>query len=409
MEQPPDMFCVSNDEAKRFVEVLVCAACMLLLKILQAYVYRQVGRTASLHGMVMRARCAWYETSQRQSQVALVAFAVLGLCCNLRPLACMVVSQHSRLQSLTADRSAETFLVVSVHMWMCWSAVCFHRRHAQPPVERGSLSPAHKGTGCSGRSALSLSQVYVLWFLVCVIMSSPGIFYSAVKSVPTFLTMSATCKWIFGSVVSLWAGLVAGLGLPVLAKFLREASGHKVDSALLQLVGKLLASVLLPFLVTTLLHAKCLGVWVRLWEPCGPEDIRLRMFLQFSSRLFDGHLTVQSKSTVCGARSIKVKECLDATVERLAWLLYPKFVHFVFTMAAVRVVKKQLGGRGMTLKHARVLLSYTWLVITLFGVCLPILNLLVVLLAKIHAFLLFASDSPLLDMHESREQSTSVL
>eukprot|EP00971_Amphidinium_carterae_P303806 6036534-Amphidinium_carterae.1 len=60
----------------------------------------------------------------------------------------------------------------------------------------------------------------------------------------------------------------------------------------------------------------------------------------------------------------------------------------------------------MTAQAANVLLSYTWLVVTLFGPCLPVLNALAALLVKIYSVLLFSSDLQLLpveDGHEHRE------
>eukprot|EP00971_Amphidinium_carterae_P326439 6457223-Amphidinium_carterae.1 len=86
---------------------------------------------------------------------------------------------------------------------------------------------------------------------------------------------------------------------------------------------------------------------------------------------------------------------MESTLEHLAWLLYPKFAHYTFTLAAFRIAKgRQAGnGNGMTLVDAHVLLKLSWLVVTLFGPCLPILHALIAMLANIYSILLFGTDT----------------
>eukprot|EP00971_Amphidinium_carterae_P158505 3142174-Amphidinium_carterae.1 len=84
---------------------------------------------------------------------------------------------------------------------------------------------------------------YTLWFLVCVLLAAPGVFYSAVKAVPGFLQVSGFARWLVSSAVALSSGVVTGFGLPFLAGHL---SGRHLDRTRLQLLGLLLASILLP-------------------------------------------------------------------------------------------------------------------------------------------------------------------
>eukprot|EP00971_Amphidinium_carterae_P184451 3661746-Amphidinium_carterae.1 len=58
---------------------------------------------------------------------------------------------------------------------------------------------------------------------------------------------------------------------------------------------------------------------------------------------------------------------MEAVLERLEWLLYPKFVHASFTVAAYRMLRARFSAKRMKLQTANVLLSFTWLVATLFG------------------------------------------
>eukprot|EP00971_Amphidinium_carterae_P085514 1691847-Amphidinium_carterae.1 len=57
-------------------------------------------------------------------------------------------------------------------------------------------------------------------------------------------------------------------------------------------------------------------------------------------------------------------------------------------------------GHGMTLQASYALLKFLWLVVTLFGPCLPILNTLVALTTNIYSILLFGTDAQLLDVRE---------
>eukprot|EP00971_Amphidinium_carterae_P199553 3960625-Amphidinium_carterae.1 len=90
------------------------------------------------------------------------------------------------------------------------------------------------------------------------------------------------------------------------------------------------------------------------------------------------------------------KDCAEAAIEHLSWLLYPKFAHYTFTITTFRIMKVRLGFNGMRLEAVHVLLTFLWLVLTLFGPCLPILNTLIVLLSNIYSILLFGSNANIL-------------
>eukprot|EP00971_Amphidinium_carterae_P237572 4716114-Amphidinium_carterae.1 len=77
-------------------------------------------------------------------------------------------------------------------------------------------------------------------------------------------------------------------------------------------------------------------------------------------------------------------------------------------MAAFRVVRARRTGNGMTLESANVLLKFLWLVVALFGPCLPILHALIALLANIYAILLFSTDTPFLYAKETEENKASL-
>eukprot|EP00971_Amphidinium_carterae_P268826 5332955-Amphidinium_carterae.1 len=62
----------------------------------------------------------------------------------------------------------------------------------------------------------------------------------------------------------------------------------------------------------------------------------------------------------------------------------------------------------MTLQASNVLLQFSWLVVTLFGPCLPILNTLIALLANIYSILLFGSDFQVSDVKETEEHGASL-
>eukprot|EP00971_Amphidinium_carterae_P276039 5477615-Amphidinium_carterae.1 len=71
-------------------------------------------------------------------------------------------------------------------------------------------------------------------------------------------------------------------------------------------------------------------------------------------------------------------------------------------------MKVRLTGNGMTLQASYALLKLSWLVVTLFGPCLPILNALIALIANIYSILLFSTDAQLLDLEETVQHGANM-
>eukprot|EP00971_Amphidinium_carterae_P060584 1199096-Amphidinium_carterae.1 len=71
-------------------------------------------------------------------------------------------------------------------------------------------------------------------------------------------------------------------------------------------------------------------------------------------------------------------------------------------------MKGRVRGNGMTLQASNVLLMFFWLVVILFGPCLPILNTLIALSANIYSILLFGTDFQVLDVKETEEYGASL-
>eukprot|EP00971_Amphidinium_carterae_P309026 6140363-Amphidinium_carterae.1 len=138
----------------------------------------------------------------------------------------------------------------------------------------------------------------------------------------------------------------------------------------------------MPGLVTILCHAECLGAWTSFWAPCRgtwpvaysspmavsgkvpmDENVLLILSDRASERLFVVSSERVSRSDICGWRwHMNAKECVEAAIEHLAWLLYSKFAHYTFTIAAFRIIKKRFTGNGMKLQTSYVLLKLLWLV-----------------------------------------------
>eukprot|EP00971_Amphidinium_carterae_P276215 5481370-Amphidinium_carterae.1 len=125
----------------------------------------------------------------------------------------------------------------------------------------------------------------------------------------------------------------------------------------------------MPGLVTILCHAECLGAWASFWAPCRgklPFDpVFKAAFEALANKRVRMSCDLVSRRDVCGLRwHMNGRECMEAGVEHLVWLLYPKFVHYTFTIAAFRIVKGRLrgNGNGMKLQDSHVLLKFLWLV-----------------------------------------------
>eukprot|EP00971_Amphidinium_carterae_P002136 42291-Amphidinium_carterae.1 len=67
--------------------------------------------------------------------------------------------------------------------------------------------------------------------------------------------------WLLGQSVSLLTASVTSLGLPFFATWLQSITCFDANDADLLIVGKLIATVVLPSLVTALCHAECFGAW----------------------------------------------------------------------------------------------------------------------------------------------------
>eukprot|EP00971_Amphidinium_carterae_P132449 2623270-Amphidinium_carterae.1 len=124
----------------------------------------------------------------------------------------------------------------------------------------------------------------------------------------------------------------------------------------------------MPGLVTILCHAECLGAWASFWTPCmgmWQNAFHFIHAMDAGDRVVLEYWNLVSRSDVCSWRwHMKSRECMEATLEHLVWLLYPKFAHYTFTIAAFRILKGRLrgNGHGMKLNSSHVLLKLLWLV-----------------------------------------------
>eukprot|EP00971_Amphidinium_carterae_P216884 4305274-Amphidinium_carterae.1 len=106
-------------------------------------------------------------------------------------------------------------------------------------------------------------------------------------------------------------------------------------------------------LVTILCHVECLGAWVSFWAPCrgtwqsaaegsaSDQDAGFQLGYQYRG----------GGSELCSWRwDLNARDCMDAVVEQLMWLLQPKFAYKI-AMAAGQIGKKVKGGKkGFTLE-----------------------------------------------------------
>eukprot|EP00971_Amphidinium_carterae_P348554 6490556-Amphidinium_carterae.4 len=87
---------------------------------------------------------------------------------------------------------------------------------------------------------------------------------------------------------------------------------------------------------TIICHAECLGAWTAVWAPCRgtwPFQSTYHTLRRESQDVFGVAVTdygrFVSRSDICGWRlHMDWPECVEATIENLVWLLYPKFAHY---------------------------------------------------------------------------------
>eukprot|EP00971_Amphidinium_carterae_P200058 3970532-Amphidinium_carterae.1 len=171
------------------------------------------------------------------------------------PVAGCLVADHWRLHFVDTRGSGEVYLVVCVHACVWKAARGFQRRHATQmasaglgalPVQAMAAPPLRKLPWLHALQSLAGRKVYSLWFAICLLTSAPGVLYSVVKAVPGFLQMQPVWSWVVGTAVALVSGLMTGFGLEYLAGKVSRCQAH---AAMLQVVGLMVASILLPGLI----------------------------------------------------------------------------------------------------------------------------------------------------------------
>eukprot|EP00971_Amphidinium_carterae_P058668 1160231-Amphidinium_carterae.1 len=98
-------------------------------------------------------------------------------------------------------------------------------------------------------------------------------------------------------------------------------------------------------LVTVLCNVDCLGAMASFWAPCrGMRQFQTNFVTTFKSPTDGRNIWMRwdlwNRSDVCGLRwHMNRRKCMEATLEHLVWLLYPKVAHLAFTIAAFQIVK----------------------------------------------------------------------
>eukprot|EP00971_Amphidinium_carterae_P271997 5398091-Amphidinium_carterae.1 len=168
VEQPSDMFCVSNKQGKQFIILLMCGACLFCLTLLflklELASHVNVDR---VHGCFAPARSAWYEASQQQDLLFVASGVVFPLYSHMVLRACAVISDHLRLHFSGAATWAETCLVVFVHLCTYQKATGFRHRHvARMLTSYIGAQRARRGFASRyARLCLAGSSVPSLWLL----------------------------------------------------------------------------------------------------------------------------------------------------------------------------------------------------------------------------------------------------
>eukprot|EP00971_Amphidinium_carterae_P191716 3804075-Amphidinium_carterae.1 len=125
-EQPTDMFCVSNQQGKRFMILLSCGACVFILAATQLNC-----TTLCMTGKLARARAAWYETCKQQNCLLSASCALLPLYSNMLLLACTVVADHVLSKALSQEtcdteqfENDTTAEKSRIRIWAAWRLQC---------------------------------------------------------------------------------------------------------------------------------------------------------------------------------------------------------------------------------------------------------------------------------------------
>eukprot|EP00971_Amphidinium_carterae_P050596 996370-Amphidinium_carterae.1 len=156
------MFCVSNEQGKRFAMLLVCGGCVFLL----SAALQLTRKTLPIYGKFARARSAWYETCQQHNRLLLASCVLLPSYGNMLLLACVVVADHLRFHVVGTRVPLQVFSVTLLHLCSLQSAGRFRDRHvAKNPLQVTYLR-RKRGLGWGHHGD---TRVYSLWIVLCVV------------------------------------------------------------------------------------------------------------------------------------------------------------------------------------------------------------------------------------------------
>eukprot|EP00854_Cymbomonas_tetramitiformis_P018672 gene18672-22296_t len=158
--------------------------------------------------------------------------------------------------------------------WVCAAAACIFGGGAALSIRWLEL---HAPTKDHQPKHLSLRQqgtLVLVWGLAMGLFSLPSFTYAISAALPPENTIgvdSITLKMAnHGAGFMLWA--ISAHVIPRSARLLARTTGSDlVTAGRLIIMARLLVSLVVPFVVTLLMHEGCLSMWLRFWTPCSED------------------------------------------------------------------------------------------------------------------------------------------
>eukprot|EP00971_Amphidinium_carterae_P180028 3570971-Amphidinium_carterae.1 len=165
--------------------------------------------------------------------------------------------------------------------------------------------------------------------------------------------MSVEVEWLVTQSISILTAVLTSFLLPRTLLAVCQSFDVGNETALL-LTGKLLATPIIPCVVTFLYQADCLGAWVFFWQPCVDPMSNMASRTEVSQRVgHAGYMIVKQQLVTRDEVSVNLGKkklvalvlfnsvqcfsrrrqgCVDAVLDRASYLLYASYIHLALTM-----------------------------------------------------------------------------
>lgn len=224
--------------------------------------------------------------------------------------------------------------------WVCAAAACIFGGGAALSIRWLEQHTPTRDQQPKHPSLRQQGTLVLVWGLAMGLFSLPSFTYAASAALPPANTIgvdSITLKMANqGAGFMLWA--ISAHVIPRSARLLTRTTGSNlVTAGRLIIMARLLVSLVVPFVVTLLMHEGCLSLWLRFWTPCSEDGSFTSKASLGSFMNVPGTMEILKHSDIC-APSPKWSACARNVLDVLTDLWSSKLIFAAFVSPAVTIL-----------------------------------------------------------------------